>query len=536
MFGAQRVSECATMATMNLDGADLDAIVPDAAYTEDVDIDVAMRWLVAAELAKRLPFSWRLSEWSPKDGFYDTLLLHPHPLGEPLSIALSRGGQLVVLHGGDATTIAHNPWPAVAAGYESVRSLADRTMMTLERVAAGQGAEVTVGDGADDDGSNVQPGRGMVSLHVVRLLAELLRVSTLHGIACRVATPQYWIQLSEYAVAPTAATAEAVTVVEGMLAPFPRTAGLVQSKTNDPGQCWLVSFDGGGSWDAAITWSFVEFPGGRQVPLSPIVADVAERPWQYVGPLFGALVRDIVRQRPGDPDAELPHRPLLGVPAALEAFNRKERGLLFQAITDSVDDAEAHGPSLRISAAWAARVTQATGWTVPLNAWMGIDYHLSWLHGALAWAAGQAWPGQPHNFPGTGDDPAAMLVTGNQEDADVLLCWVDAPGATRIVVIEAKAFTSWSNTQMTSKLSRLSKILHAAQSAGLVIEMKVVLASPRRHKHLQTADWPTFAIGPDSEPMWMELPVSGLRLMTERCGETGKPSAVATTWRISGPR
>lgn len=129
-----------------------------------------------------------------------------------------------------------------------------------------------------------------------------------------------------------------------------------------------------------------------------------------------------------------------------------------------------------------------------------------------------------------------MLVTGNQEDADVLLCWVDATGVTRVVVVEAKAFTSWSNTQMTSKLGRLSKILDAAHSGGLAVEMKVVLVSPRQHKHLETAGWPTFAIGTDGEPMWMELPVSGLRLTTERCDEHGKPSAIATTWRISGPR
>lgn len=360
-FGARLVKKCATIAIMNPDGTSPDATDPNAAYTDDVDVDVAMRWLVAAELAKRLPPGWRLSEWCPKDGFYDTLLLHPHPLGEPLSIVLSRGGQLVVLHGDDATTVAPNPWPSVAAGHESVRSLADRAMMLLERVAVAHGAEATVGSAAAGDEVLAEPGRGVVSLHVVRLLAELLRVSTLHGIACRVTTPQNWIQLSEHAVAPSTATAEQVTVNEGMLAPFPRTAGLVQSKTIHPGECWLVSFDGGASWDVAITWSFVEFAGGRQEPLSSIAADVAERPWQYVGQLFGAQVRDIVRHRSGDPDADLPHRPLLGVPTALEAFNRKERGLLFQAITDSVDDAEVHGPSLRMSAAWAIEVKNATG-------------------------------------------------------------------------------------------------------------------------------------------------------------------------------
>ena len=127
---------------------------------------------------------------------------------------------------------------------------------------------------------------------------------------------------------------------------------------------------------------------------------------------------------------------------ALERFNRKERNLL-------VRDAIGHNESpIPLSQGFRDKIAKRLGLQeeVPADAWWATDYHIAWLAGALSvYALGegaleQTWANPPAN--------QRRLMEANQEDIDLVVSW-----ETRIVLIEAKGYSCFSNTQLESKLA-----------------------------------------------------------------------------------
>ena len=114
-----------------------------------------------------------------------------------------------------------------------------------------------------------------------------------------------------------------------------------------------------------------------------------------------------------------------------------------------------------------------------------MDYHLDWLHAAL-WKVRKTTP-QPDQPPypkrtkavSEGGDLQQYDVMGNQEDADLILVIEDA-GRAILVLIEAKGDSSFSRSQLASKLARLKLILdrdHVRQLAELTCAL--VLLAPK---------------------------------------------------------
>ena len=225
--------------------------------------------------------------------------------------------------------------------------------------------------------------------------------------------------------------------------------------------------------------------------------------------------------------------PGLGLTAVLSAFNRKERFFVTTQAAGLLTHAEIHGASLPLSSAWRRRLGKALGTEVPSHAFAVTDYHLSWLHAALSWRAGSATPNQGSGF-SLGKTDEAFLVDGSQEDIDLLVCW-EHNGVRHLVAVEAKAYGSWDNAQMKSKVARLKAILAAAQS-GPEVDLRLVLTSRRKPQHLLHEDWPEWALAPDGDVPWMPLSAPGLRLATTRCDESGKASKDGTLWKITGPQ
>ncbi len=91
-----------------------------------------------------------------------------------------------------------------------------------------------------------------------------------------------------------------------------------------------------------------------------------------------------------------------------------------------------------------------------------------------------ARPGQLNDFPPINDPAGAGLITGTQQDADLIVAWADEE-QTWVVLIEAKGCTSWDNAQATARLARIGVIKDAA---GSTADIRFVLTSPRRPKKL----------------------------------------------------
>lgn len=267
--------------------------------------------------------------------------------------------------------------------------------------------------------------------------------------------------------------------------------------------------------------------------------ELTDAPGESSASIADELFAPLVSREVGAADASAvgPYA-TLGVPALLSAFNRKERLFLFGYAAGVLDEVELHAPSLPLDSGFRAALGRALDLDVPAHAWSGVDYHLSWLHAALQWHRGRAWPGQGADLPATGEasaDVGDRWVTGTQEDGDLVLAWTEA-GVPRVVLVEAKAYGAWGNAQLGRKLHRVAAIRKAA---GASVDLRFVLTSPRPPARLDTSGWPAgweaWAGSPGGSPSWLPLPAPRLRLATERCYPTGHASSTGEHWRIAGP-
>ncbi|MYD65331.1 MAG: hypothetical protein F4X26_05020 [Chloroflexi bacterium] len=201
----------------------------------------------------------------------------------------------------------------------------------------------------------------------------------------------------------------------------------------------------------------------------------------------------------------------------LRSFNRKERFILLS---------EALGRDI-LGGAFRGRLGEAIGVAVPDTAFVAMDYHLDWLQMAL-YLAGT--PNPPDSIPKSdviGSSPQDF--NQNQMDVDLLVAF-DEGSTTRLVLIEAKMETGWTNDQMSKKAERLRAMFDDPSARGLA-EPCFLLLSPRRPQQLNAETWPSWMTR-DGEPIWMELRrPAGLRKVT-RCGPDGRASATGDFLRI----
>ena len=201
----------------------------------------------------------------------------------------------------------------------------------------------------------------------------------------------------------------------------------------------------------------------------------------------------------------------------LRSFNRKERFILLR---------EAFGRDT-LGDAFRRRLGDAIGVAVPDGAFVAMDYHLDWLQMALYLAR---TPSPSHPIP-KGD----VLGSGqqgfneNQMDIDLLVAF-DEGATTRLLLLEAKMETGWTNRQMLRKAERLRQIFGDRPDRSLA-DPCFLLVSPRRPQQLKVDTWPGWMTR-GGDPIWMKLPrPKGLRKVT-RCATDGRPSANGDFLRI----
>lgn len=164
----------------------------------------------------------------------------------------------------------------------------------------------------------------------------------------------------------------------------------------------------------------------------------------------------------------------------LQAFDSHERGILFQ---------WAAGEPFAVSDALRGAISQTLGIEVPRRPFVAMDYTIDWLHAALTCFRDQrAWD-EPQANPAVripGKSEAVQPVSGSQEDVDLLLAWED--NTPRLVLIEAKGYTGWSNKQMASKAARLAAVCNEEVRAS--VDVHFVLAGPKASAGLDTSVLP----------------------------------------------
>lgn len=198
----------------------------------------------------------------------------------------------------------------------------------------------------------------------------------------------------------------------------------------------------------------------------------------------------------------------------LASFNRKERFYVVGAALGN--------PTFRLCSAFRRRLEQALGIAVPADAFVAMDYHLDWLHAALALAAGTIEGGvHPNRDRG---------VRGTQEDVDLLIAF-DRGRLTHVLMVEAKVEGRWSNAQMLSKARRLAALFGVDGARSARVRPHFVLMSPRSPRLLATDGWPRW-MAPRGSATWIRLDVPrGLRRV-ERCNIRGDADARGSCFHV----
>ena len=189
----------------------------------------------------------------------------------------------------------------------------------------------------------------------------------------------------------------------------------------------------------------------------------------------------------------------------LRSFNRKERFFLVGTALGN--------PTFQLDSAFRRRLGSRFALEVPSNAFVAMDYHLDWIY-ASAYLSKEG-------VNASGNHPnKAGLVSGNQEDVDLIVAF-DAGETTHVIMLEAKAYTAWSNTQMKSKAKRLKAIFGKEGDCFPQLRPHFGLMSPKPPRQLKTECWPSWMLSPGSTPICMELAVPPGRMKLTRCNSSG---------------
>lgn len=215
----------------------------------------------------------------------------------------------------------------------------------------------------------------------------------------------------------------------------------------------------------------------------------------------------------------------------LDRLNRKERFFLIgQALGNRRFTPD---PAFLLTVGAATRVTFPDADRVHCF----MDFHLDWLYAALVLASDT----------GTGPFPSPAFVASdplgptwnintNQEDIDLLLAF-ESEGTTHLVMVEAKAATGWTVSQVASKVRRLRHLFGDDGSNVAGVEPHFVLLSPKRSLALDMKLESSFGSTPawmlrGGRLAWARLDMPTDRLVIGRCDEHDQPTKVGNHWHV----
>ena len=193
----------------------------------------------------------------------------------------------------------------------------------------------------------------------------------------------------------------------------------------------------------------------------------------------------------------------------LESLNRKERFFL---VGNALDN-----KSFSLGTLYRSKLEKCAGVSIPVDAWVAMDYHLDWIAAAVHLATAK------NISSSLLENPGQHIVRGNQEDVDLIVGF-GTQSNTSLILIEAKGATAWSKSQMDSKVKRLGEIFGTDQFTNPDIKPILVLTSPKPPtEKLGAMKWSKW-MTKEGSPRWMPMTMPKRRQLI-RCDENGTSDA-----------
>lgn len=204
----------------------------------------------------------------------------------------------------------------------------------------------------------------------------------------------------------------------------------------------------------------------------------------------------------------------------LKKFNRKERYFLVREALGNKD--------FKLGNEFRDKLQNVLNIEIPENAYAAMDYHLDWIDVSL-----KLW----HNIINIEDkiendlnEKGIRQLNSNQEDIDFIIAFKQKEQY-MLILIEAKAETSWTNSQMDSKVKRLKKIFGEACDNFRNLQLHFILMSPKESDKLSVGKWPDWMRN-NNRAYWMKLETEKSLLKITRCKQNGDPSKDAEFYKI----
>ena len=116
------------------------------------------------------------------------------------------------------------------------------------------------------------------------------------------------------------------------------------------------------------------------------------------------------------------------------------------------------------------------------------------------------------------------------EDIDFIIGYQEGD-ETHLILIEAKASTSWSNVQLESKAHRLVEIFGADGKRWKSVVPHFLITSPIESKDIETKAWPEW-MKFKGGPAWVELKMPEDIQSVTRCDANGNVTSKGDHWTI----
>ena len=206
----------------------------------------------------------------------------------------------------------------------------------------------------------------------------------------------------------------------------------------------------------------------------------------------------------------------------LESFNRKERFfLLAQALGHYSDEGK---PEFRLEEQFRQELSEKLNFEIPDSAFVAMDYHLDWLSASLFLFNTDNGKGAILRNLEPVEGKECAVIKGTQEDTDLLVAFHGTEDQKyHLVLVEAKAYSGWTNKQICSKAKRLNQIFGKSGNKYPEITPHFCLMGPRESRGLKT-DYLPHWMKPDGKFTWLHMRLPSERHKVERCDQKGNKS------------
>ena len=178
----------------------------------------------------------------------------------------------------------------------------------------------------------------------------------------------------------------------------------------------------------------------------------------------------------------------------LESFNRKERFFLVaQALGCSNSAGE---PAFSLSDSFRKELNANIDVVIPEPeaVFVAMDYHLDWLQAALI----LAHTSQDEKSKFCNEGKEGQIIKGTQEDVDLLVAF-KAGETFHLILVEAKAYSSWTNKQLSSKAKRLRTIFGEDGKKWSDVQPYFCVMSPKESEGLKRECLPKWMLDNDND-------------------------------------